>query len=65
MSNEELISEMKNIKNELTTKLESLLNESTDDEMLKKLGSVKSEVTNSDMTRYSYYKLVELKNGLI
>ncbi len=65
MSNDELISEMTNIKNELTTKLDSILSESTDSEILKKLNSVKSEVTSSDATRFNYYKLVELKNGLI
>lgn len=65
MSNEELLSEMDNIKNELTKKLDNLLNESTDESMLNKLKSVKSEVTSSDTTRFNYYKLLELKNGLI
>jgi len=65
MSNDELLSEMTNIKNELTTKLDNLLSESTDDSMLNKLKSVKSEVTNSDVSRYNYFKLLELKNGLI
>jgi hypothetical protein len=65
MSNDDLLSEMKNIKTELTEKLDNLINESTDESVLNKLTSVKKEVSNSENTRYQYYKLVELKNGLI
>lgn len=65
MSNGELISEMKKIKDELTSKLDTLINESTDDAMLNKLNNVVKEVSNSETTRFNYYKLTELKNGLI
>jgi hypothetical protein len=65
MSNDELLSEMKGIKTELTKKLDNLINESTDETVLNKLTSVKKEVSDSENTRYQYYKLVELRNGLI
>jgi hypothetical protein len=65
MNNDELLSEMKNIKDELTKKLDNLINESTEESVLNKLNSVKKEVYNSENTRFQYYKLVELKNGLI
>jgi hypothetical protein len=65
MNNDELISEMKNIKDELTSKLDTLIKESTDDAMMSKLNNVVKEVSNSETTRFNYYKLTELKNGLI
>lgn len=65
MSNEELISEMVDLKKDLNEKLDTLLKESTDDNVINKLNSVKSEVTNSENNKYQYYKLLELKNGLI
>jgi len=65
MSNEDLISEIKSIKKELNNKLETLLKESTEESVTSKLKNVKSEVDKSDFSRYNYYKLIELKNGLI
>ncbi len=65
MTNEELISEMNTIKTELSSKLDSLLKESTEDSVINKLTSVKSEVDKSEVSRYNYYKLIELKSGLI
>lgn len=65
MSNEDLISEVKSIKKELNDKLDNLLKESTEDSVIGKLKNVKSEVDKSDFSRYNYYKLIELKNGLI
>jgi arsenate reductase-like glutaredoxin family protein len=65
MSNDELISEMTSIKKELNEKIDTLIKESTDESVSNKLSTVKSEVLNSENNRYQYYKLVELKNGLI
>jgi hypothetical protein len=65
MSNDELTSEIKNIKEDLIEKLNTLLNESTEESTKSKLTSVMSEVVNSENTRYQYYKLIDLKNGLI
>lgn len=65
MSNEELINETNSIKNELNSKINSLLNESQDETMIKKLNDVVSEINNKEVTKFNYYKLVELKKGLI
>lgn len=65
MSNEDLINEMNLVKKELNDKLNTLLKESTEDSVTSKLKNVKSEVDKSDFSRYNYYKLIELKNGLI
>ncbi len=65
MTNEELVLEMESIKKELNNKLDSLLKESTEDSVVSKLNNVKSEVDKSENTKYNYYKLIELKNGLI
>ena len=65
MSNEELINEMSLVRTELNSKIENLLGESTDDSMVEKLKKVKSDVNESEITKYNYYKLTELKNGLV
>lgn len=65
MSNEELINETKSLKTELTEKINSLLNESSDDSLSKKLNDVKSDVNTKEITKYNYFKLIELKKGLI
>lgn len=65
MSNEELINETNTIKNELNNKINSLLSESQDEAMTKKLNNVILEINNKEMTKFNYYKLVELKKGLI
>lgn len=65
MSNEELINEMSLIRTELNSKIENLLGESTDDMMVEKLKKVKTDINESEITKYNYYKLTELKNGLI
>ena len=65
MTNDDLVLEMNTIKKELNNKLDSLLKESTEDSVVRKLNNVKSEVDKSEVTKYNYYKLIELKNGLI
>ncbi len=65
MTNDDLVLEMNTIKKELNNKLDSLLKESTEDSVVSKLNNVKSEVDKSEVTKYNYYKLIELKNGLI
>jgi succinate dehydrogenase flavin-adding protein (antitoxin of CptAB toxin-antitoxin module) len=65
MSNEELINEMSLTRTELNSKIENLLGESTDDMMVEKLKKVKTDINESEITKYNYYKLTELKNGLI
>ena len=65
MSTEELVNEMNTIKKELNGKLDSLLKESDEESVVSKLTNVKSEVEKSEISKYNYYKLIELKNGLI
>lgn len=65
MTESELSSEMEKIKSEINQKIESLLKESTDDAMNRKLNSVKEELNESELTKYNYFKMTELKKGLI
>lgn len=65
MKDDTLISEIKTIKTELVQKLNELIKESTDELIVKKLDSVLSEVNESKNTKYQYYKLTELKRGLL
>ncbi len=65
MPNDELIKETKNLKKELTNKIDSLIKESSEDTLKDKLKNVMSEINKSDTTKFDYYKLIELKNGLL
>ena len=65
MTSEQLVNEMTTIKKELNDKLDTLLKESSEDSVVNKLMNVKSEVDKSEVSRYNYYKLIELKNGLL
>ena len=63
--NEELDSKTIELKESITNQVNSLLNEAvTDNEMSSKLNKVKSEVEEMKTSRYNYYRLTELKNGL-
>lgn len=65
MTDDMLISEIESIKTELLEKLNELIKESTEESIVKKLNSVVSEVNESKNTKYQYYKLTELKKGLL
>jgi predicted outer membrane protein len=63
--NEELDSKTIELKESIRNQVNSLLNEAVaDDEMSSKLNKVKSEVEEMKTSRYNYYRLTELKNGL-
>jgi hypothetical protein len=63
--NEELDSMTIELKESIRNQVNSLLNEAVaDDEMSSKLNKVKSEVEEMKTSRYNYYRLTELKNGL-
>ena len=63
--NEELDSKTIELKESITNQVNSLLNEAVaDNEMSSKLNKVKSEVKEMKTSRYNYYRLTELKNGL-
>ncbi len=64
LSNEEISTKTEELKESIKTKIDSLLNESNDSDLIKKLNKVKEEVNSKSVSRLNYFKLVELKNGL-
>lgn len=64
LSNGDINTKTEELKESLLSKIDTLLNESTDDEMKSKLKNVKEEVNNKGASRINYFRLVELKNGL-
>lgn len=65
LSSDNLVIKTNELKESINNQIENLLNESTDDELKEKLTKVKEEVSNKNATRLNYFKLVELKNGLV
>ncbi len=64
LSYEDLTKQTEELKESVLTKVDSLLTESTDLELKNKLDNVKKEVNEMSPSRYNYYRLSELKNGL-
>jgi succinate dehydrogenase flavin-adding protein (antitoxin of CptAB toxin-antitoxin module) len=65
LSDEELTTKVNELKESVSSKVESLLSESTEDTaFISKLSKVKNEVTEMKTSKYNYYRLTELKNGL-
>lgn len=64
LSDEDVINKVTEIKESLYNKVNSLLSESTDDSFKNKLTDVKKEMDNMSPTKYNYYRLKELENGL-
>jgi hypothetical protein len=65
MTESELETETQKIKSEINQKIESILKESTDSIMDEKLNKVKEDLNESELTKYNYFKMTELKKGLI
>lgn len=65
MTEENLINETTSLKLELNSKIENILNESNDVSLIEKLGNVKKQINNTKLSRYNYFKLIELKKGLV
>lgn len=65
LTNEELETKTQELKESINSKIDVLLHESVDTEMNSKLGVVKNEVTNKQTSRLNYFRLIELKNGLV
>lgn len=63
---EELESKTVELKESITNQVNTLLNEAVanDSEIVNKLNKVKNEVDEMETSRYNYYRLTELKNGL-
>jgi hypothetical protein len=64
ISNEDLVSKTTELKESILNKVGSLLSESNDVDLTTKLSKVKDEVQEMDLSKYNYYRLTQLKNGL-
>lgn len=64
LSQDDLLTKTDELKESILNKVDVLLNESTDLELKNKLDSVKKEVNEMSPSKYNYYRLSELKNGL-
>jgi hypothetical protein len=64
LTTEDITNKIVEIKNEVLNKVEKLLSESVNTELTEKLNTVRNEVLNTSPSRFNYYKLLELKNGL-
>jgi hypothetical protein len=64
ISNEDLVSKTTELKESILSKVGSLINESNDNDLTSKLSKVKDEVNEMDLSKYNYYRLTQLKNGL-
>jgi hypothetical protein len=61
---EELSTKTTELKESIINQVSSLLSESNDTDLTTKLNKVKDEVTQMTTSKYNYYRLTELKNGL-
>jgi len=64
ITHEELLVKTTELKESINNQVSTLLNESNDTSLTTKLNSVRDEVTQMTTSRYNYYRLTELKNGL-
>jgi hypothetical protein len=64
LTNEELTIRTNELKEGVLNTVDNLLAESAEDVLLTKLNSVKDEVRDMTISKYNYYKLLQLKDGL-
>jgi hypothetical protein len=64
ISYDDLITKSNELAESVLSKVDSLLIESNDSELKIKLDNVKKEVNGMSPSKYNYYRLTELKNGL-
>lgn len=64
LSNEDIVTKTGELKESLNDRINNLLSESTETDIIQKLNKVREEVNNKTTSRLNYYRLVELKNGL-
>ena len=64
ISNEDLVSKTTELKESIINRVGSLLSESNDNDLTNKLSKVKDEVQEMELSKYNYYRLTQLKNGL-
>ena len=67
MTNDDLESKTNELKESILSKVSEILNESTSDNpnLTDKLNGVQKEVKEMETSKYNFYRLTELKNGLI
>lgn len=64
ITNEELETNFKTLKTEVHEKLTNLLSEEKSGDVVNKLNDAISQLTTMDVSKFNYYKLTQLKNGL-
>jgi succinate dehydrogenase flavin-adding protein (antitoxin of CptAB toxin-antitoxin module) len=64
MSDVDLNGSVSELKETILSKVNNILNEDTETELASKLTSVISEVNSMETTKYNYYRLKQLKDGL-
>ena len=64
MKDEELSVEMNTLKESMTQKFDTLISEESDSMLIEKLKEAKREVNESTMSKFNYYRLIELSKSL-
>lgn len=65
LTEEELSEKTKELKESILNGVNGILVESKDENLISKLNNVKKEVNTMEVSKFNYYRLTELKNGLI
>lgn len=65
LSDDELNTKIGNLKESVLNKVNTILTESNDTELTNKLNQVRNEVNEMETSRFNYYRLQQLKNGLV
>ena len=65
LSQEEVATKVTELSENILSKVDTMLQESTYTEVSDKLNQVKKEVQSMDVSKYNYYRLKQLENGLI
>ena len=64
ISHDDLITKSNELQESIINQVYTLLSESNDSDLTTKLNKVKDEVSQMTTSKYNYYRLTELKNGL-
>lgn len=64
ITNEELETNFKTLRTEVHEKLTNLLSEEKNSDVVNKLNDAINQLTTMDISKFNYYKLTQLKNGL-
>jgi len=64
LSDEEIKTKVTELSEAISTKVETMLNESSYSDISDKLKNVRDEVSNMTPSKYNYYRLKQLENGL-